>query len=435
MLHFHYPECFLLAVPLGWAYWRWGRPTDGDRVTGGVRVVILLLLLLAFTGPEINLGGEGLDLIVVADRSASMTEQDAANVRELIQNLERSRGPGDRVGVVGFGLEPAVERQPSGDAQFAGFEKPVAETGSDLNEALLTGLNLVDRNRPARLLVLSDGESTALDPRSAARRARELGVPIDFRAYERLRVGDVAISELALPQTVSPREPFQFSVRVFADAPSEAQVRVLRDGKPFAARQVTLHNGINLVPFREVLDVGGFYRYTAEVAVPNDPLPENNRGEGVVRVDAGPRLLVLNADGQPGNLVQALRAARLPVDVAVAKTHELTQDDLDPYRAVILENVPADDLGRLKMERLAQFVEDLGGGLMLTGGQRSYGTGGYYNSPLDPVLPVSMELREEHRKMRVAIAVVLDRSGSMMAPVGGGKVKMDLANLGTAEVV
>src|SRR5690606_10247415 len=80
-------------------------------------------------------------------------------------------------------------------------------------------------------------------------------------------------------------------------------------------------------------------------------------------------------------------------------------------------------------------VEDLGGGLMLTGGRRSFGVGGYFNSPLDPVLPVSMELREEHRKNRVAIAVALDRSGSMTMPVSGNLVKMDLANLGTAEVI
>ncbi|MBX3440298.1 MAG: VWA domain-containing protein, partial [Planctomycetaceae bacterium] len=75
------------------------------------------------------------------------------------------------------------------------------------------------------------------------------------------------------------------------------------------------------------------------------------------------------------------------------------------------------------------------GGLMLTGGQRSFGVGGYFNSPLEDVLPVSMEIREEHRKTRVAIAIALDRSGSMAVTVAGGKTKMDLANLGTAECV
>src|SRR5690606_38604008 len=109
----------------------------------------------------------------------------------------------------------------------------------------------------------------------------------------------------------------------------------------------------------------------------------------VVRVESGPRLLVLSNDSSEGNLARALRAARIPVDVVPASEHPLTQDSLDKYRAVIVENVPAETFGRLKMERLAQFVEDLGGGLMLTGGERSFGTGGYFKSPLDEVLPVS----------------------------------------------
>jgi hypothetical protein len=72
---------------------------------------------------------------------------------------------------------------------------------------------------------------------------------------------------------------------------------------------------------------------------------------------------------------------------------------------------------------------------MVTGGRQSYGPGGYYKSPLEPVLPVSMELRQEHRKLALAIVVALDRSGSMAVSVGGGKAKMDLANLGAAQVL
>ena len=262
-----------------------------------------------------------------------------------------------------------------------------------------------------------------------------MGVPVDYRVYERPRGGDIAVDALTLPRTIAPREPFQFTVRIFADRDASATVEVSRDGKPFASREVRLLAGSNAVAFRDLLEEGGFYTYEAKIAVADDPVPENNQGTGVVRVDTALKLLVLNADGQTDNLVKAIRAAKIEVDVVAAKSHPLTQDALDPYRAVILENVPADDLGRLKMERLAQFAEDLGGGVMLTGGEQSFGNGGYYKSPLEEVLPVSMELREEHRKLRVAIAVVLDQSGSMSAPVEGGRTKMDLANLGTSEVV
>ncbi|RYD38989.1 MAG: VWA domain-containing protein, partial [Verrucomicrobiaceae bacterium] len=46
-----------------------------------------------------------------------------------------------------------------------------------------------------------------------------------------------------------------------------------------------------------------------------------------------------------------------------------------------------------------------------------------------------MELKSEHRKLAVALAIVMDRSGSMSVGVGGGKTKMDLANSGAANAI
>jgi Mg-chelatase subunit ChlD len=434
MIRFQYPELFLLAIPAWFAFRRWGKVSGA---TGWLRLTILGVLLLALSGPEIDIFGRGLDVVVVVDRSRSLPDKASENILELIQNLDKARKEGDRVGLVTFGGDVQPERLLSHDALFREFTREVLPDGSDLNEAVATALNLVTDDRPARILVLSDGESNGPSPLSAARRAREQGVPIDFRLFERVRIGDIAIQEVELPRTVSPLEQFQFSVIVHADRATHGTLRVFRDGEAFPPREHDFVAGRNRLVFRDILGKGGFYNYTFELDVPNDPLIENNRGAGLVRVDAGPKLLLLTSDGnaQGNNFAAALRAANLPVDVREAKTHPLTQDALDEYRGVIIENVPARDFGRLKMERLAQFVEDLGGGLMLTGGQRSFGTGGYFKSPLDEILPVSMEMREEHRKTRVAIVVALDRSGSMTAPVKGGKTKMDLANLGTAECV
>src|SRR5262245_20359825 len=112
-----------------------------------------------------------------------------------------------------------------------------------------------------------------------------------------------------------------------------------------------------------------------------------------------------------------------------------TLEELSKYSACMLENVPADSIGHQGMETLAAWVQQTGAGLMMTGGRNSYGPGGYFKSPLEPIMPVSMELRQEHRKLSLAIVVALDRSGSMSMPVGGGRVKMDLANLGTVQVL
>jgi uncharacterized membrane protein len=105
------------------------------------------------------------------------------------------------------------------------------------------------------------------------------------------------------------------------------------------------------------------------------------------------------------------------------------------FRAVILENVPASQVGPQALAALARFATDVGGGLLLTGGPGSYGVGGYFKSVLDGYLPVSMEVKNEHRKLSLAMVVVLDRSGSMALPAGDGRTKMDLANLGTCAAI
>lgn len=435
-MQFEFPELLILAIPLGLLYRRFGQ-TEG--VTGWLRVLFLTVLLLALTGPRINLGGRGVDVVVIADRSLSQSSQARENIRELIQNLQNhvttAATSGDRLSLVTFGTEARVEYELANRISHTEYTKEINPNGSDLNAAILTALDRTDANRPARLLVLSDGEANGPSPESAARRAAEQGVPIDAREFERLKLGDTAIESVLLPDTVSPREPFQYSVWVHSDRDTSGTIRVSRDGREIARREAQLNSGLNRLLFRDLLEDGGLHSYSVALILDNDPVSENNIGSGVVRVDAGPRVLLLNSDGQTGNLERALQAARIPVDTFKATDHPLSQDSLDRYRTVVLENVPADALGRLKMERLSQFVEDLGGGLLMTGGKRSFGTGGYFRSPLEEILPVSMELREEHRKMRVAIAVALDRSGSMTAPVKGGKTKMDLANLGTAECV
>jgi Mg-chelatase subunit ChlD/uncharacterized membrane protein len=430
---FQYPELFLLALPLGFAFWRWGR---AQGFTGWIRGSQLVLLLLVLTSPQWDLGGKGLDIVVVVDRSRSMSADADGRIVELIGSLNKARGIGDRVGIVTFGQNAAVESMLSRDAVLGGgYTQQVLPDGSDLSAGLTTALNLVDPNRPARILVLSDGEANGPPAAAAIRRARELQVPIDYREFERLRTGDVAVEAVLLPEKVGPLEPFQFSVVIYADQEADGKVTVFSGGRQVASSTRHFSHGSNQVLFRDVIESAGLHTYDVKLEVAQDPLPENNQGSGVVSVEAGHHVLVLNQDGADDNLVRVLRGGGISVDVSRSTLHPLTQDSLERYRTVILENVPARDFGRLKMERLTQFVEDLGGGLMLTGGERSFGTGGYFKSPLDPVLPVSMEIRQEHRKLQMALAIVLDRSGSMSVLVAGGRTKMELADVGTAECV
>jgi hypothetical protein len=74
-----------------------------------------------------------------------------------------------------------------------------------------------------------------------------------------------------------------------------------------------------------------------------------------------------------------------------------------------------------QMNLLRDYVSNLGGGLMMLGGEQSFGLGGYYKTPVEEILPVRCDFEKEKEKPSLALALVIDRSGSM-----GGQ-KMELA--------
>ena len=137
-------------------------------------------------------------------------------------------------------------------------------------------------------------------------------------------------------------------------------------------------------------------------------------------------------DGEADDLVRALEAGGMEADL---RRSIPTESDLLTYDAVVLVNV--DQPGTEDSENLAAFVEELGRGLVVIGGDRAYGLGDYHQTPLEAVLPVSSNPDDLVRRQPVAEVLVIDSSGSMGAchcnmgtAVEGGVVKTDIARAG-----
>src|SRR5690606_32438696 len=152
-----------------------------------------------------------------------------------------------------------------------------------------------------------------------------------------------------------------------------------------------LQVGKNRLTFRDCLQDPGVHRYEVEVDPPADRVVENNRARAVVRVTGPFRVLCLTPGGREDRLTRSLVAAGIDVVVRAPANAPLALDALDGFGAVLLEDVPAEDLPAGAMQALAGWVRDLGGGLMMTGGAAAYGPGGYHRSRIEEVLPVSME--------------------------------------------
>ncbi|MFB6375525.1 MAG: VWA domain-containing protein, partial [Bradymonadaceae bacterium] len=60
-----------------------------------------------------------------------------------------------------------------------------------------------------------------------------------------------------------------------------------------------------------------------------------------------------------------------------------------------------------------KYIKDLGGGFIMAGGENSFGPGGWYDTHMEKVLPVKFQPKAQRETPSLALALVIDKSGSM----------------------
>jgi hypothetical protein len=411
---------WLIFAPLFVAAPFWFRPLRTWR-----RLVCLGLLLLVLIQPQLRRLGSGLELAVLVDLSASAADALAPRMNEMQALLERSKSADDHL----FYVDYAELAQVRGEADEIPPHKR-QQTRTAL--AIQFALSRLSPERSGRLLLITDGYSTEPLTRIEERLARQ-GVALDYRLVALPSAADYRIDRLDLPLRAQVGEPFLIDAQIAGEPDGPVSVEILRDGAAIGHSNVEVRQGRANVHFSDRLAHAGAHRYTAQLSAANDARPGNNRAEKWIEITGGPRvLLVTNYAGDP--LAAALAAQGFEVET-VNDPSTLHIVMLSGARAVILNNTPAFSLPHDFLAGLDFYVRSQGRGLLMIGGKSSFGAGGYFDSPVDDLLPVSMESRSERRKLAVAMSIVLDRSGSMSAYVVGNLRKMDLANEGAARSI
>ncbi len=438
-MFFQQPVWFLLLIPLACSLYFWRIPS---RLLSVLRVAALLLIVLAMTGPMLKMPARSGTVVVVADRSRSMPVDSSGRQKSAINLLLNHIGREDRLGVVSFGATSYAERVPGGAAggEFGDFVSNNNEDASNLSEAIDNALSLIPVGDKGRLLILSDGRWTGENPSQKISQLVQRGIAVDYRVMERPAVGDVAIRSIDAPDSVLPDEVFKITGWVDVPVSQDIEYELLHNGVTVAQGTRGMNSGGNRLDFLLVAGTPGTSSCELKIrGEADDPVPENNSARKLVGVEGDKPLLLLAQRSEGGMVIskfaEVLQNAGIDVETAAADEIEWSLPQLSRYCGIVIENVPSTQIGVLGMELMAAWLKETGSGLMMTGGKNAYALGGYYQSPLDPILPVSMELRKEHRKLAVAVAVLMDCSGSMGMIVPGGKIKMDLANLGAAEVL
>nr|WP_276277701.1 VWA domain-containing protein [Halomicroarcula sp. SYNS111] len=260
------------------------------------------------------------------------------------------------------------------DIEATGVPVTTTTVGSEDASRLGDGL-AANVQENGTVVVLSDGQVT--DGRSlavAGENARQLNATVS--AVELIPRRREAAVSVAGPETVSSGVPSRFVVSVDGvRLPEESTVEVAIDGEVVATKTVG-ENGTAAVT--HTFDDLGSHRVTATLES-EDVFERNDVFYKSVRVVEKPDVLYVSARSYPfENFLRSL------YDVTTADS---VPADLSGYSTVVVQDSPAARFGNVSS--LQEHVIE-GGGLVVVGGDNAYENGGYGESPVASMLPVSV---------------------------------------------
>ena len=438
-----HPWFLLLALPgaalLAWVLRRSLADLTPRQRTATLLVRALLLgcVLLALAGVRLVRRGDDLGVVFLVDDSASVsaTARDAA--RNYVEDSLKNRRSHDEAGVLGFACGVSVWQPPAASSALAVQwpATPDAErAGTDIGRALEFAASVLPAGRARRVVLLSDGNDTSAAGRETAARLAAGGAEVLTVPLRNPAAPEVLVAAVDVPRGLKSGEPFDLHADLESNVATTATVRLYQNQFLVATREnVPLHPGRNDLPFPNLRAGDGFTAYEVEILPAADTRLENNRAGATVALGGNPRVLLVDGDEtKAAPLAGALREAKIEVETRGPAGLPRTLGELQRFDLFLLSDVSALSMTRDQTELYRTWVQQFGGGFVMIGGENSFGVGGYFRTPIEQMLPVRMDHDDRQETPSVALYVILDRSGSMTAPVSGnnGATKMSLADQG-----
>jgi Mg-chelatase subunit ChlD len=397
------------------------------------------LLLLAISQPTITIREEAAPTVIfVADASPSMrcgqpwTEAAAWVRRELPAETA--------LGVVTFSDRAEVAAAPAAAlpanlpaaALPANLPAAASHPATNIEQALRTAAALAVDPSSTALLLYSDGWETEGNALAGAAEARARGLRVFTLAPAKKIPPDAAVVDLRVvgrqgDEPVAVGETFRLAVTVRAncDAPGKVYLEPYRGGEPQEQKVEFKAGQDRTVEFPVRFDAAGYQMLSAVVSMAGDAVPEDDSWTLVVQAGRRKPILIVSRAGDNARerVVRPWLPAGSPMRWFMAAEMPDSAAELGHYAAVVLDDVPAWEISAEALAALAEYVHDMGGGLVALGGSNSFGLGGYTGTPLDEMLPVRSEPDD---RPPVELVILLDRSASM-AEAAGGAAKLDLA--------
>jgi hypothetical protein len=417
---FDYPWLLPLAfLPPIWAAWEWR--SSARRGALVLKAAALAAILLALAQPRITVYESRIALAILADTSASVSEEDLGSASYVATTLEKGRGR-NWTQVMPFARAPRDpgNRERTAEGWKLGYTAGHAGHGTNLEAALRDGLATLPAGLVPRVLLISDGNENLGSVTRAVWQAQQRGVPIDVIPLGGRPRPALVLESVSMPSQVFSGERFPVDVALASPRRAQATMELTAEGRSLGTSRLDLGPGTNRFRARASVSASGAIDLAGRVSAP---------GLGEAHFETAltlrrPRVLLVSKDPAEAesHLLRTLEANQFDVDRAPGGPPER----LDDYQLIVFNNWDVGSVPRARQSALEEFVKQ-GGGLLWIAGERNVYVEKKEEESLERALPA--KLAPPRTPEGTAVVLIIDKSSSME-----GK-KMELARLAAIGVV
>ena len=424
----------LLLIPLIWLMMK--RSAAGVQLSkqqiaiGVLRSLLVIVLGLALSDPNHWRHSDQVNVFFCLDVSESIPGDQRQKAEAFIEQAAAEMRGEDRAGLIVFGKHPSIEVSLNARLDALDIKSIVNPHNTNIHDALQLAIGRLPRQGKNRIVLLSDGNENMRHSRNMASLAGSLGIeinPVPLATW--FGKNEAFIKSLDTPSDVALETPFEIRLVVVSSVKNSGELVMVKNGNLLVRRPIALNAGTNVITFAEMLSEPGLYLYQAVVNFSDDTFFQNNEGLSFTKGTRKARVLYLT-DKEPGSnyLIEALQVQGLDIDLKHIKNIPGSLHGFVDYNAIILDNVSGRSISFSTMEQIERYVKDTGGGLIMVGGDTSFGAGFYKKTPVEKALPVYMDTPTDIKLSELYLIFVIDKSSSMTSSYKD-KSKLEMAKI------
>jgi uncharacterized membrane protein/Mg-chelatase subunit ChlD len=399
-------------------------PLEPVRRAAAIAVRCLLVIVLALCLAEASYvkKSDKLTVFFLMDRSDSVKEQQLQQeeyIHAVTKDLATPNNDRDLVGMIDFARNAFIQQMPMQGGYFiqpGRLPDMERRDRTDVAAAIRLALAMFPGDSAKRIVLMSDGNDNMGDVLAEAKAAQAAGVSIDVIPLWYMHRNEIYFDRLVAPGKTEEGELMPLGMVLHSEGPASGQINIYHNGQllplPPEYTRVTLQRGANPFVLKLPVAGAGAQRFEARF-VPDDPqradsIAENNVATAFTYVGGKSRVLLLSSNPADDEaLVSALLEEKVPVEVRDVSTGIIDMLELMNYSSVILSNVAANTFTAEQQQILAHYASNLGGGLIMTGGEDSFGAGGWIGTPVAAVMPVEFEIKHKRVIPRGALVLIM----------------------------